>query len=163
MLCRFDVQKKCKAALDLLLKNGEGSVLHLDDRTDPSTSDSPTVREVLISKHPKGQPNCVLPSPPQEAHPIIFESIDATAIRSAATDITGSAGPSGLDAHGRKRLCTSFKGASSNLCHSLAGVAKRICTSYVDPYSLAPFLACHLIALDKNPGVRPIGIGDAAC
>ena len=75
-------------------------------------------------------------------------------------NITGSAGPSGIDAHGWRRLCTSFKGASSELCHSLALVARRICTSYVDPKSISPLLACRLIALDKNPGVRPIGIGD---
>ena len=156
---------KCKAALDLLSNTGEGGILHLDDHIDPSTSDSPTVREVLVSKHPRGQTahvNCILLTPPQEVHPIVFESIDATAIRSAATNITGSAGPSGLDAHGWRRLCTSFKGASSDLCHSLALVARRICTSYVDPKSLSPFLACRLIALDKNPGVRPIGIGDTA-
>ena len=152
---------KCKVALDLLSNTGESGILHLDDHTDPSTSDSPTVREVLISKHPRGQ-TTILPTPPQEVHPIVFESIDATAIRSAATNITGSAGPSGLDAHGWRRLCTSIKGASSNLCHSLALVARRICTSYVNPKSLSPFLACRLIALDKNPGVRPIGIRDTA-
>ena len=156
---------KCKAALDLLSNIGEGGILHLDDHTDPSAPDSPTVREVLISKHPRGQTahaTCILPFPPQEVHPIVFESIDATAIRSAATNITGSAGPSDLDAHGWRRLCTSFKGASSDLCHSLALVARRICTSYVDPKSLSPFLAYRLIALDKNAGVRPIGIGDTA-
>ena len=37
---------------------------------------------------------------------------------------------------------------------------KRICTSYVDPKLISPLLACRLIALDKNPGVRPVGIGD---
>ena len=41
-------------------------------------------------------------------------------------------------------------------------MAKRICSSFVDPMSLAPLLAYHLIALDKYPGVRPIGIGDTA-
>ena len=29
-------------------------------------------------------------------------------------------------------------------------------STFVDPLSLAPFLSCCLIALDKNPGVRPI-------
>ena len=61
-----------------------------------------------------------------------------------------------------RRLCTSFKSASNDLCHSLAISAQRLCTNFVDPSAIAPFLACRLIALDKNPGVRPIGIGDTA-
>ena len=72
--------------------------------------------------------------------------------------ITGAAGPSGVDALGWRRFCTSFK-ASCDLCHSLASVARRLCTSYVDPSSLSAFVAGRLIALDKNPGVRPIGVG----
>ena len=72
----------------------------------------------------------------------------------------GAAGPSGLDAPVWKRLCCSFKSASANLCDALALVARRICTSYVDPIALQPFVACHLISLDKCPGVRPIGIGE---
>lgn len=55
-------------------------------------------------------------------------------------------------------MCSSFKSASEKLCWSLALVAKRLCTTFVDPSSLAPFSACRLIALDKNLGVRPIGI-----
>ena len=39
-------------------------------------------------------------------------------------------------------------------------VARRISTTIVDPQGLAPLLACPLIALDKNPGNRPIGIGE---
>ena len=35
-------------------------------------------------------------------------------------------------------------------------------TSFVDPNALSHFLACRLIALDKCPGVRPIGICEAA-
>ena len=54
-------------------------------------------------------------------------------------------------------MCTFFKSVSSNLCHSLALLARRLCTEFVDPHGYAPLLACRLIALDKNPGVRPIG------
>ena len=50
--------------------------------------------------------------------------------------------------------------ASADLCHSLTLLAKRICTSFVDPAGLAPLLTCRLVALDKCPGVRPIGIGE---
>ena len=56
-------------------------------------------------------------------------------------------------------MCTAFKSASADLCQSLALLAKRLCTSLVPTNTLAPLLACRLIALDKSPGVRPIGIG----
>ena len=75
---------------------------------------------------------------------------------------SGAAGSSGLDAASWRRLCTSFKPASNDLCHSLAIAAQRLRTNFVDPAIVAPFLACRLIALHKNPGVRPIGIGDTA-
>ena len=156
---------KCKAALDLLSRGDKGGILHLDDPSDPNTTGSPLVRDVLVSKHPTGQranAHCIHPSTPSETHPVIFESIDAKAIRSAVLNTTGSAGPSCLDAHDWRRLCTSFKGASTNLCNSLASTARRICTTIVDPKSISPLLACRLIALDKSPGVRPIGIGDTA-
>ena len=74
----------------------------------------------------------------------------------------GAAGPSGLDAASWKRLCTSFKGASTDLCESLAATARRICTCYVDPRGLSAFVAYRLIALDKSPGISPIGIGETA-
>ena len=40
-------------------------------------------------------------------------------------------------------------------------MACQLCTSYVNPDGLSDFVACRLIALDKCPGVRPIGIGEA--
>ena len=83
-------------------------------------------------------------------------------IRATAPRTNGAAGPSGIDAGGWRRLCTSFKSASSDLCHSLAATARRLCTSLVDPKSVAPLLACRLLALDKNPGVRPIAVGEIA-
>ncbi len=47
-----------------------------------------------------------------------------------------------------------------DLCTAIASVARRLCSSHVDPVSIAPLLSCRLIALDKNPGVHPIGISD---
>ena len=57
-------------------------------------------------------------------------------------------------------MCTSFHHAFDNLCNSLALVANKISSSYVDPEALTTFVACRLIAIDKQPGVRPIGIGE---
>ena len=46
------------------------------------------------------------------------------------------------------------------MCHSISLVARNVCSAFVDPVGLSPLLACHLIALNKNPGVRPIGIAE---
>jgi len=62
-----------------------------------------TVREALIKKHPSAQPcepSTILP-PTNEAlpfHLVLFESINATAIHTAALKTKESHGPSGLDA-----------------------------------------------------------------
>ena len=80
-------------------------------------------------------------------------------IRNASLRTKSAAGHSCIDARGWRRICTSFQTASHGLCQSLAILARRLCT---DPQGLAPLMACRLIALDKNPGVRPIGLGEMA-
>ena len=57
-------------------------------------------------------------------------------------------------------LFGSFKAASHDLCHALAAVGRRICTTNIHPDDLCAFISCQLIPLNKNPGVRPIGIGE---
>ena len=93
-------------------------------------------------------------------HPVIFEALDSSVIHAAALRTSGSIGPSGLDAYGWRRLCSSFKSASAELCCSIAILARRLCTSFVDPEIVLPLVSCRLIALDKNPGVHPIGVGE---
>ena len=93
---------------------------------------------------------------------IYRKKIDAASIRTAALRTDGAAGSSGTDARDWRSICTSFHSASNDLCHSLALLARRLCTVHVDPQGLAPLMACRLIALDKCPGVRPIGICETA-
>ena len=47
------------------------------------------------------------------------------------------------------------------LCNSLVAVAHHLCVNDVDSGKLMAIVACRLIPLDKIPGVRPIGVGDA--
>jgi len=44
----------------------------------------------------------------------------------------------------------------------LAATAHLLCVDLVDPESITAFTACRLIALSKNPGVRPIVVGKTA-
>ena len=59
-----------------------------------------------------------------------------------------------------KLLCNnkSFGVVSDDLCHEIAVMTKKLCTERVE--NLDAVMACRLVPLDKNPGLRPIGIGE---
>ena len=162
------MEGKMRAALRLLSQDNNGVPLPLDSQVETNRTHK-SVREVLQEKHPCQQDakSAALidqntRQPTDEPHPILFEKIDGQLIRSMALRTDGSAGPSGMDAAAWKRLCTSFKTASTEFCDALAATARKLCSHYVDPSGISAFVACHLIALDKCPGVRPIGVGETA-
>ena len=157
-------QGKTNAALCLLCDQDKGRVLHLDDHIE-SNDEQSKVRDILADRHPPSQPpypDNIVSDDPLDIHFVLFESLNAAMIRFAALQTRGAAGPSGVDALGWRRLCTSFKFASHDLCQSLASVAKHLYTDLVDPTSIAPFIASRLIVLNKNTGVHPISIDDTA-
>ncbi len=161
-----------RAALRLLSQSESGNqtrVLPVHQLVDPNQPSEGTVLDSLKAKHPTGQPahpdallerHNNIPGP--EYHPVIFDGITAESIRKTVLRCGGAAGPSGLDAAAWQRLCTAFKGSSRDLCTALSLLARRICTESVSPAGLSAFTSCRLIALDKNPGVRPIGIAEVA-
>ena len=158
------MEGKVRAALRLISRQNGGPPLALDEKTEANRA-LMSVRDILKQKHPEGKP--VIPSAidpfnpsPNEPHPVIFEQITGQLVHSVASKTEGAAGPSGIDAQGWRRLCSSFQQPSSDLCNALAGVCKRICSTYVDPNDLSALVACRLVALNKCPGVRPIGIGE---
>ena len=145
VLLESDVSWK---ALRLLSSNSSGGVLSLDDViSDSSHTNSPrTIHEILVEKHPLGKPastNILLQGSPIPMNPILFENLNAEAIRKAALKTNGAAGLSGLDTHSWRRLCNSFK-SSTDLCTTLACVGKRLCTTHVNPDHLSAFVACLL-------------------
>ena len=73
--------KTLKAAIRLLTEETKGGVLHLGDHVDTHK----TVRDVLIDKHPPSQPaypESIVEDVPFDVHPVLFDSIDASMIRS---------------------------------------------------------------------------------
>ena len=163
VFAKLMMEGKVRAALRLISEDHSGCPLNLDGPSDSNPA-SGTVREIFMKKHPPKQPpkkaSIVQIDPIPEPHPILFDQIDGVLIRHTALRMDGAAGPSGLDSAAWKRMCTSFKSTSADLCEALASIARRICSSFVDPKGLSAFVACRLIALDKCPGVRPIGIGE---
>ena len=154
-------QGKIHSALSYLSRDQTGGILGLDDIIPQSQGLS--TRDILRDKHPPGKPACpesLLPDCAENVNPIIYSDLDAECILQAALHTQGAAGLSGLDAYAWRRLCSSFKTTSHDLCHALAAVGRRICSSNIHPDDLSAFVSCGLIPLNKNPGVRPIGVGE---
>ena len=116
------------------------------------------VHDVLKQKHLWAQPlfpDCVVGGTdvPPRVHPVIFDGLQGPLVCAAALRTFGAPGPLDVDARGWRRLCTSFRSASDDLCEAMALFARRLCCIY--PPNI---LSCRLIALDKYPGMCPIGL-----
>ena len=151
----FMIKGEINSALKLLSDNMQNGILPLDTST----------LNLLKEKHPPPEdpdPLYTLDDIPKKVHHIRFESITAESIKTAAAKTKGGSGPSGLDAVGWRRILTSksFGKSNDDLCTALARMSKKLCSSTENSDSLEAFLACRLIPLDKNPGLRPIGIGE---
>ena len=149
-----------KGALRCLAQTTRGGVLPLAAQC----GNGQTTLEALKAKHPDAAPtpddNVLLHGPIDITDPVIFEGIDARFVRGVALNLSGAAGVSGVDSAAWRRMCCSFGGSSTALCAAVASTARRLATEFVDPITIEPLTAGRLIPLDKNPGVRPIGVGE---
>ena len=75
----------------------------------------------------------------------------------------GAAGPSGLDGELLQRMLCSknFSAAGISLREEIASLARSLLTKSYEASLLEPYIAARLIPRDKNPGIRPIGIGES--
>ncbi|CAM1327174.1 Uncharacterised protein r2_g3615 [Pycnogonum litorale] len=67
-----------------------------------------------------------------------------------------------MDADGWRHILTSnsFGTAVVDLRRAVAAIAKSLCTAEFHKDDLQAYTASRLIPLDKNPGLRPIGVGE---
>ena len=65
-----------------------------------------------------------------------------------------------MDAAGGRRLLSSIRKESVDLREAVTMVVHHICQQFVDPTGLDAFTASRLVALDKCPGIRPVGMGE---
>ena len=120
----------------------------------------------LHLKHPDAKPkydDLLFQGPIKFLSPVIYDTINEDTIAKAAIITKGAAGMSSLNADDWKRIIGSnlFGNASSDLRKAIAKMTKKLCGEELnDPDSIEALLAGRLIPLSKNPGVRPIGIGE---
>ena len=167
-------ENKDKAFLQLMLLGKVGAAMKHINNEDLTLGVHPlndTIKNLLLEKHPKGKEaaeDILLPETATIPNPVIYEEINADKVHTAALHLSGSGGPTLIDADGWRRiLCSkSYGNASVNLCQGIADLTKKLCRENIHPDSLHEFVGCRLIPLNKgddkfgNPGVRPIGIGE---
>ena len=116
-------------------------------------------------KHPDPAPvslDVLLRGPVLKIDPSYFNDIDEQLIHRTALYTMGSGGPSGVDADVFKRILISrnFAKEGKELREEIAFLTRKLLTEHVNPEALQPLVACRLIPINKNPGVRPIGVGE---
>ena len=119
------------------------------------------VMDILKNKHPSSHPphSSTLLDTPQLP---TLEDLDITGnhVHFVARNIQGSAGPGGCDALHWQDTLLRFGSCSHRLCDSVADLSRHLANSITDWNNIKALLANHLIALDKCPGVWPIGVGE---
>ena len=92
--------------------------------------------------------------------PNVYDLIDEEIIYNSASKTRGSAWPSGMDSELYRRILCSknFKTEGKILREEIAVFTRNLLKKSYHPSLLEAFTSCKLIPLDKNPGIRPIGV-----
>ncbi len=155
---RLVLQGKLRTAVRWLTEREKGGVL-LPGDTDEKTGEN--IFDVLKSKHPAATD----PDPSEmEDYEILpdFVDLDVTedTVEQVARRLSGSAGPGGSDAQALQHWLLRFGGASQELRRAVAGLVDWMSNGTPPWAAYRALKAGRLIALDKCPGVRPVGIGE---
>ena len=142
-------------------REGGGCLL----RGDKCTKIGRLVADVLREKHPDmhvppvENPTCeafeVYEGVPKTV-PLDFTEYDVTWV---ASKISGAAGALGAGAMELRNWLLCFGCASEELRVVVASLADWMSNSSPPWTAHRALMACRLVALDKRPGVRPVGIG----
>ena len=120
-----------------------------------------SMRDTLLLKHPEP---CV---PPVSALHCcdtlpLFEDAEVSGahVQAVACRMQGGAGLGGCDAAHWHDALLCYSAHSEHLRDSVAAVAHRLYNIIMSWDDVRALLSSQLIALDKCPGIRPIGIGE---
>ena len=154
---------KLRSAVRLLTGGERGGVLGPKDLC---TKTGAPVIEVLRAKHPdqripdlQDPENLAFSEYPEVPDPIPIDC-DPVAVESVAKKLTGAAGCSGVDSALLKSCLLRYGKASSDLREELLEWTLWLSNTAPPWAAYRAMRQGRLVALDKNPGVRPVGIGE---
>jgi hypothetical protein len=156
---------RIRSAVRTLTSRDQGGVLQPDDKC---TKTGRPVLDVLRSKHPLMRD----PAPdltdrdrgsfePYSSLPeAVAIEITGDVVEKVALKLSGAAGPGGTDAVDLRNWLLRFGAESEHLRDALASITEWLANDSPPWAAYRGLMACRLIALDKSPGVRPVGIGE---
>ena len=154
---------KLRSAFRLLNSSERGDVLGPEDKC---TKTGVPVLQVLQAKHPdqrvpdlQDPDNIAFRAYPEIPDPIPIDCTPA-AVESVAKKLTGAAGCSGVDSALLKCCLLRYGKASSELREELLDWTLWLANSSPPWAAYRAMRQGRLVALDKQPGVRPVGIGE---
>ena len=137
-------------------RSTEGGVL-LPNDLDAKTNEP--VIDVLKSKHPDARVPDVSTFEDYETLSDLVElDITEETVEQVARRLSGSAGPGGTDSAAVQHWLLRFGGASQQLRKSVAEFTDWLANSWPPWAAYRALRAGRLVAIDKCPGVRPVGI-----
>ena len=161
---RLMLQGKVRLAMRWLTDCSKGHVLQPTDQVKLVVDGQEklcSVVEALKMKHPSPKP----PHPSTQLSPDHLpdlEELDITGghVHYIAHRGQGSGGPGGCDSSHWQDVLLRYGSASRRLRDNVATLARHMANSIIDWALLQGVLASRLIALDKCPRIRPIGVGE---
>ena len=153
---------KVKAAVRWVTNRVKGEVLKPSDVIAGNEDrNGLTVMDVLRSKHP----NSCVPTKNTlikcDNLPYLEElEITSNHVEIVARKIQGGAGPGGCDALHWQDVLLRYGAHSERLREAVAALSRRLANTVTPWNDIKALVSNRLIALNKCPGVRPIGIGE---
>ena len=160
---RLMLQGKVREATRFMTNRVEGGcVLNPNQQAEDKTGLlNKSVFEVFKEKHPEPQDNDENAFMSVDELPTLVD-VDVTAahVEKIAARLSGSGGPTGIDSSQWKSWLLRYGDCSLQLREAIAASIRKHANEIVEWDNIRGLLGRRGIALDKCPGVRPIGVGE---
>ena len=152
------LEGKLRAAVRYVTDREGGGLLQ---PTDTDEKSGEPIVDVLRSKHPEEQvPEAADLHVYDEVPDFVDLDITADVVEKVAKKLSGSAGPGGVDSSSLQSWLLNYGVESRQLRKACARLAEWLANTHPPWAAYRALINGRLVAIDKCPGVRPVGIGE---